>query len=125
MHVITQKYPYSNYRNAFGIQFVQTCPVVEWSDFQIYSGLKTTQQMSLVVSIDLFLVFFMPFSYSGVYFRQREIFTLSIPPLVTFHALKLFFIFSLFLRKEERRASKIFVPAQRNVRFILHCTFFD
>ena len=31
----------------------------------------------------------------------------------------------LALRKEERRASKIFYPTQRNATFILVCTVFD
>ena len=102
----------------------------------------------LVVSIDLFLVFFMPFSYNGVYLRQTKF--LPFPsPSPTFRAPKLFFyvlkrnvplyliltfpnhILLLYLPKndivrKERREQVIFVaPSQRNATFILHCMVFD
>ena len=53
-----------------------------------------------VVSIDLFLSFFMPFSYNGVYFRAAQV-SYPIPPL--------------YPHFED----------PKYVTFILHCTVFD
>ena len=78
-----------------------------------------------VVSIDLFLVFFMPFSNNGVYLRQAKF--LHYPsPSPTFKVAKLFLYLPKndFVRKKRRERVKFVAPSQRNATFILHCTVF-